>query len=104
VIHEPPIADIFMVEIVRGVVACALQPGLGASRDFLEGLPFGTIDIGDRLSSFSVDTTEHVITHEIARDDHPPHSERDRRGDRAVDHRRPRVREVEIAMRTSRPR
>lgn len=29
------------------------------------GLPFGTINIGSGLSTFSVDTVEHVITHEI---------------------------------------
>jgi len=48
---------------INGVI----QPGLvGGSSGFPSGgLPFGTINIGDGLSSFSVDTIEHVITHEI---------------------------------------
>jgi len=48
---------------IRGVI----QPGLvGGSSGFpAGGLPFATINIGDGLSTFSVDTIEHVITHEI---------------------------------------
>ena len=48
-------------------ITAVLQPGLvGGSSGFPSGgLPFGTINIGDGLSTFSVDTVEHVITHEI---------------------------------------
>jgi hypothetical protein len=48
---------------INGVI----QPGLvGGSSGFPSGgLPFGTINIGGGLSTFSVDTIEHVITHEI---------------------------------------
>jgi len=44
-----------------------IQPGLvGGSSGFPSGgAPFGTINIGGGLSTFSVDTIEHVITHEI---------------------------------------
>lgn len=51
--------------------ACArfmvIESGLvGGSSGFpANGLPFPTINIGDGLSSFSVDTIEHVITHEL---------------------------------------
>lgn len=48
-------------------IRAVIQPGLvGGSSGFPSGgLPFGTINIGDGLSTFSVDTIEHVITHEI---------------------------------------
>ena len=48
-------------------VNAVLQPGVvGGSSGFPSGgLPFATINIGDGLSTFSVDTIEHVITHEI---------------------------------------
>ncbi|HEU4535704.1 MAG TPA: M57 family metalloprotease [Polyangiaceae bacterium] len=48
---------------INGVI----QPGVvGGSSGFPSGgLPFGTINIGGGLSTFSVDTIEHVITHEI---------------------------------------
>lgn len=48
-------------------IRAVLQPGVvGGSSGFPSGgLPFNTINIGDGLASFSVDTIEHVITHEI---------------------------------------
>ncbi len=48
-------------------IDAVIQPGLvGGSAGFPSGgLPFGTITIGGGLSTFSVDTIEHVITHEI---------------------------------------
>ena len=48
---------------INGVI----QPGLvgGVSGFPSGGLPFPTINIGDGLSTFSVDTIEHVITHEL---------------------------------------
>jgi hypothetical protein len=48
-------------------INAVIQPGLvgGVSGFPSGGLPFGTINIGDGLSTFSVDTIEHVITHEI---------------------------------------
>jgi hypothetical protein len=48
---------------INGVI----QPGLvGGSAGFPSGgLPFGQIIIGGGLSTFSVDTIEHVITHEL---------------------------------------
>ena len=48
---------------INGVIA----PGMvgGVSGFPANGLPFNTINIGDGLSTFSVDTIEHVITHEI---------------------------------------
>jgi hypothetical protein len=49
--------------IINGVMA----PGVvGGSSGFPSGgAPFGTINIGDGLASFDVNTIEHVITHEI---------------------------------------
>jgi len=48
-------------------IAAVVQPGVtGGSSGFPSGgLPFSTINIGDGLSAFSVDTIEHVITHEL---------------------------------------
>jgi len=48
-------------------ISAVIQPGLvgGVSGFPSGGLPFGTITIGGGLSTFSVDTIEHVITHEI---------------------------------------
>lgn len=48
-------------------INAVLQPGLvGGSSGFPSGgAPFGTINIGDGLAPFSVDTIEHVITHEL---------------------------------------
>lgn len=48
-------------------INAVIQPGLvGGSSGFPSGgLPFGTITIGGGLATFSVDTIEHVITHEI---------------------------------------
>jgi len=48
-------------------INAVIAPGVvGGSSGFPSGgLPFGTINIGDGLSTFSVDTIEHVITHEI---------------------------------------
>ena len=48
-------------------INAVLQAGVvGGSSGFPSGgVPFGTINIGDGLSTFSVDTIEHVITHEI---------------------------------------
>ena len=48
-------------------INAVIAPGVvGGSSGFPSGgLPFGTINIGDGLASFSVDTIEHVITHEI---------------------------------------
>lgn len=48
-------------------INAVIQPGLaGGSSGFPSGgLPFPTINIGGGLSTFSVDTIEHVITHEI---------------------------------------
>ena len=48
-------------------INAVLAPGVvGGSSGFPSGgLPFGTINIGDGLAPFSVDTVEHVITHEI---------------------------------------
>lgn len=48
-------------------INAVIAPGVvGGSSGFPSGgLPFGTINIGDGLSTFSVDTVEHVITHEI---------------------------------------
>ena len=48
-------------------INAVIAPGVvGGSSGFPSGgLPFATINIGDGLSSFSVDTIEHVITHEI---------------------------------------
>jgi hypothetical protein len=48
-------------------INAVLAPGVvGGSSGFpANGLPFGTINIGDGLAPFSVDTVEHVITHEI---------------------------------------
>lgn len=49
--------------IINAVIAAGV---VGGSSGFPSGgLPFGTINIGDGLSTFSVDTVEHVITHEI---------------------------------------
>src|SRR5262249_16490361 len=44
-----------------------IQPGLvGGSSGFPSGgLPFGTINIGDGLSTFPLSTVTHVITHEL---------------------------------------
>jgi hypothetical protein len=48
-------------------INAVIQPGVvGGSAGFPSGgLPYGTINIGGGLSSYSVDTIEHVITHEI---------------------------------------
>jgi hypothetical protein len=48
-------------------INAVIQPGLvGGSAGFPSGgSPFPTINIGGGLSTFSVDTIEHVITHEI---------------------------------------
>ena len=48
-------------------INAVLAPGVvgGFSGFPSGGLPFGTINIGDGLAPFSVDTIEHVITHEI---------------------------------------
>jgi hypothetical protein len=48
-------------------INAVLVPNLvGGSSGFPSGgLPFGTINIGGGLATFSVDTIEHVITHEI---------------------------------------
>src|SRR6185436_18152694 len=48
-------------------INAVIQPGVvGGSSGFPSGgVPFGTINIGGGLSTFSVDTIEHVITHEI---------------------------------------
>jgi len=48
-------------------INAVIQPGVvGGSSGFpAGGDPFPTINIGDGLSTFSVDTIEHVITHEI---------------------------------------
>ena len=48
-------------------INAVLAPGVvGGSSGFPSGaLPFGQINIGDGLATFSVDTVEHVITHEI---------------------------------------
>ena len=48
-------------------INAVIQPGVvGGSSGFPSGgLPFSTINIGGGLSTFSVDTIEHVITHEI---------------------------------------
>lgn len=48
-------------------INAVLQPGVvGGSSGFPSGgLPFSTINIGDGLATFSIDTIEHVITHEI---------------------------------------
>lgn len=48
-------------------INAVIQPGLvGGSAGFPSGgLPYGTITIGGGLSTFSVDTIEHVITHEL---------------------------------------
>ena len=48
-------------------INAAIAPGVvgGFSGFPSGGLPFSTINIGDGLASFSVDTIEHVITHEI---------------------------------------
>ena len=48
-------------------ITAVIQPGLvGGSSGFPSGgVPFSTINIGDGLSTFSVDVIEHVITHEI---------------------------------------
>jgi hypothetical protein len=48
-------------------INAVIQPGLvGGSAGFPSGgLPFGTINIGGGLSGFSIDTVEHVITHEL---------------------------------------
>jgi hypothetical protein len=48
-------------------INAVIQPGLvgGFSGFPSGGLPFPTINIGGGLSTFSVDTIEHVITHEI---------------------------------------
>jgi len=48
---------------INGVI----QPGVvgGVSGFPASGLPFPTINIGGGLSTFSVDTIEHVITHEL---------------------------------------
>src|SRR3954470_4369766 len=48
-------------------INAVIAPGLtgGFSGFPSGGLPFGTINIGDGLAGFPVDTIEHVITHEI---------------------------------------
>jgi hypothetical protein len=48
-------------------INAVIAPGVvGGSSGFpAGGVPFSTINIGDGLSTFSVDTIEHVITHEI---------------------------------------
>lgn len=48
-------------------INATIQSGLvGGSSGFPSGgIPFGSINIGSGLSAFSVDTIEHVITHEI---------------------------------------
>lgn len=48
-------------------IDAVLQPAVvGGSSGFpSSGLPFSTINIGDGLATFSIDTIEHVITHEI---------------------------------------
>ncbi|SDE88471.1 Dual-action HEIGH metallo-peptidase [Myxococcus virescens] len=48
-------------------INAVIQPGVvGGSAGFPSGgLPYGTINIGGGLSSYSVDVIEHVITHEI---------------------------------------
>jgi hypothetical protein len=48
-------------------INAVIQPGLvgGVSGFPSGGLPFATINIGDGMAAFSVDTIEHVITHEI---------------------------------------
>jgi hypothetical protein len=48
------------------VIRARLVSGNGGSAGFPSGgSPFGQINIGSALSSFSVDTIEHVITHEL---------------------------------------
>jgi hypothetical protein len=48
-------------------INAVIQPGVvGGSAGFpSNGLPYGTINIGGGLASYSVDVIEHVITHEI---------------------------------------
>ena len=48
-------------------INAVLQPGVvGGSSGFpSNGFPFATINIGSGLSTYSIDTIEHVITHEI---------------------------------------
>ena len=48
-------------------INAVIQPGVvGGSAGFPSGgLPYPTINIGDGLAPYSVDTIEHVITHEI---------------------------------------
>jgi hypothetical protein len=48
-------------------INAVIQPGvIGGSAGFPSGgLPYSTINIGDGLATFSVDTIEHVITHEL---------------------------------------
>jgi len=48
-------------------INAVIQPGLvGGSAGFPSGgLPYSTINIGGGLSTYSVDTIEHVITHEL---------------------------------------
>ena len=49
------------------IITAVLQPNVvGGNSGFPSGgVPFSTINIGDGLAPFSVDTIEHVITHEI---------------------------------------
>jgi hypothetical protein len=47
-------------------INAAIVPGSGGIAGFPSGgLPFGQINIGSGLAGFSVDTIEHVITHEL---------------------------------------
>jgi hypothetical protein len=50
----------------QATITARFSSGTGGSSGFPSGgRPFGTINIGTGLQSFSVDTIEHVITHEI---------------------------------------
>jgi hypothetical protein len=47
-------------------ITATITSGAGGSSGFPSGgLPYGTINIGTSLQSYSVDVNEHVITHEI---------------------------------------
>nr|WP_306464222.1 M57 family metalloprotease [Corallococcus exiguus] len=47
-------------------ITATITSGAGGSSGFPSGgLPYGTINIGTGLQSYSVDVNEHVITHEI---------------------------------------
>lgn len=50
----------------QATITARFSSGTGGSAGFPSGgRPFGTINIGTGLQSFSVDTIEHVITHEL---------------------------------------